>query len=808
MIKNYLKVAWRNIYRNKVYTAVNVFGLALGICACIVIYLITSYEFSFDNFHPDKERIYRVMGDLTENTGEKLHFSRLPMPLLKNGRSELPGIEVMAGMVPYNAKISVPDGNEPAKHFDAGGEIIAEPQYFDIFKCDWLAGNAATALNAPFAVVLTESKARQYFGSGPLDNMVGRQIIYDDSLKVNVTGIIREWNKNTDIAFTDIISFSTIQSSFLKANFNPTSWNEGDMSTWMFVKLAKGATVGRVNTQMLSLIKTHAGPQIKLTPWLEPLSDIHFNANVIENQIRTAHKPTLYGLIGIASFILILAVVNFINLSTAQSMRRSKEVGVRKVMGSSRTALTFQFMTETLMLTIFAVLLAVSLVKPSIAAFQSFIPTGMTFHLTEPSTIIFLLLLTLVTTLLAGLYPSIVLSSHLPVHSLKGANTHQGGEKWLLRKGLIVFQFTVSLVFIISCIVITNQLNYTRKKDLGFNADAIITVDAPRGSNAAKNAVFAQKIKQISGVDNIALQWVSPMTDNGRGMRLKFKSTDVKEMGVTQIAGDENFIPLYHIKLIAGRNLEPADSVKELVINESLVKLLGYKTPGEALGKMLYWNGKPVPVPVVGVVADFHTSSLHNPIAPLCIINRPDREGAFAIKLASKGKQSRMIKSTLSQIENVWTQIYPAETFNYRFYDESLALLYEKDQQTATLLNTSMAITIFISCIGLFGLALFTAEKRAKEISIRKILGASVANIASMISKDFVILVVISLIIASPIAWYFMSKWLEGFAYHISIKWWMFALAGVVSIAIALLTVSFQSIKAALASPVKNLKTE
>jgi putative ABC transport system permease protein len=676
MIKNYLKVAWRNIYRNKAYTAINVFGLALGICACIVIYLITSFEFSFDNFHPDKERIYRVMGNLTENTGEKLHFSRLPMPMLKEGRSELSGIGVMTGIIPYHAKISVPDGNNPAKHFSAGREVITEPQYFDIFKYDWLAGNAATALNAPFAVVLTENKARQYFGSGPLDNMVGRLIIYDDSLIVHVTGIIKEWNKNTDIAFTDFISFNTIQSSFLKAGFDQTSWSEGDMSTWMFVKLAKSATADRVNAQMVSLVKTHASPQIKLIPWLEPLSDIHFNADVVENQIRTAHKPTLYGLIGIALFILILAVVNFINLSTAQSMRRSKEVGVRKVMGSSRAALTFQFLTETFMLTFFAVLLAVSLVKPLMAAFRSFIPAGVIFHLSEPSTGVFLLLLTLVITLLAGLYPSIVLSSHLPVQSLKGPGAQQGTGQWLLRKGLIVFQFTVSLVFIISSIIIANQLNYTRKKDLGFNADAIVTVEAPRGSNAAKNAVFAQKIKRISGVEKVALQWLSPMTDNSRGMRLKFKSTDVKEIGVTQVAGDQNFIPLYHIKLIAGRNLLPADSVKELVINESLVGLLGYKNPGEALGKMLYWNNKPVPVPIVGVVADFHTSSLHALMTPLCIINRPDREGSFAIKLASKGKQSGMIKTTLSQIGMIWKQIYPAETFTYRFYDESLALLY------------------------------------------------------------------------------------------------------------------------------------
>ena len=807
MLKNHFKIALRNILHNKVYTVINILGLSLGICSCIVTYLVTSYEFSFDDFHPGKENIYRVMGDLTENTGEKLHFMKLPMPILKNARSGLSGMDAIAGIIPYRAKINIPDGSKSPKHFDGDADttVIAESQYFDIFKYEWLAGNARTALKAPFSVVLTESRARQYFGSAPLDKMVGRQVIYDDSLKVNVSGIIRDWNKNTDLAFTDFISFSTIQSSFLKSGFNADSWKQGDMSTWIFTKIADGANPAKVNAQMMAMIKTHAGQQIKLTPWLEPLSDIHFNADVIENQTRTAHKPTLYGVIGISLFILILAVINFINLSTAQSVRRAKEVGVRKVLGSSKTNLVFQFLTETFVLTLFAVALAVALVKPVMLGFHSFIPTGVTFSLELPI-VIFLVLITLVTSLLAGLYPAVALSSYLPVQSLKGNGLQPGSDRWLLRKGLIVFQFSVSLVFIISSIVIADQLNYTRKKDLGFNSDAIITVDVPRGDNPNNINVLADAVKQLSGVDKVTRQWVTPMTGNTRGMKLKFRSTDVKEMGVTQVVGDENFIPLYHIKLLAGRNLLHADSVTELVVNESLSRLTGNKTPGDALGKILYWNNKPYPI--VGVVADFHTNSLHSAITPLCIINRPDRMGALAIKLASKGKQSGMIKTTLAQVEKIWKRIYPAAPFSFKFYDESLALLYEKDQQTATLLNTSMAVTIFISCIGLFGLALFTAQKRAKEISIRKILGASITNIAVMISKDFMILVVIALLIASPVAWYFMNKWLQDFAYHITISWWVFVLAGFAAVFIALLTVSFQSIKAALMNPVKSLRSE
>ena len=785
--------------RNRVYTFVNILGLSLGICACIVIYTIIHYELSFDKFHPGKEQIYRVMGDVTESTGDKLHFRRLPLALLPNARAGTPGLDVIAGLIPYNAKVSIPNGDK----YHTGTTVIAEPQYFDIFKYTWLAGDARTALAAPFTVVLTESKGRQYFGAVPPDKMIGKQVIYDDSLMVNVSGIVKDWEENTDLNFTEFISFPTIRSSFLKNNISLSSWGEGDLSTFIFVKLSGGTPPALVNSRMAGLVRTHADPKVKLVLWLEPLSDIHFNADVVENTIRTAHMPTLYGLMGVALFILLLAIINFINLSTAQSLRRAKEVGVRKVLGGSRASLVFQFLSETFLLTFFSILLAVCLVNPVLAAFRSFVPHGVSFHLLEISTLIFLVLVVFLTTVFAGLYPAKVLSSYLPALSLKGEGVQRGGEKWLLRKGLIVFQFAVSLVFIIGSIVIANQLRYTREKDLGFTADAIITVNAPRGDSLTKVALLAQKIKQLPGVNKVALQWVPPMTDNTRGMRLKFNSSDQRETGVTQVAGNEDFIPLYQMKLLAGRNLLPSDSVREFVINEKLCRSMGISDPQTAIGKTLYWNDKPFPV--VGVVADFHTHSLHDPIAPLCIINRVEREGSLAIRLSSAGNQ---LRSTLSQIGRRWKEVYPSAPFSYQFYDESLALLYQKDQLTATLTNVSMAITIFISCIGLFGLALFTAEKRAKEISIRKVLGASITNIALLLSKDFVRLVVIALVIASPLAWYFMNRWLQSFAYRISIQWWVFLLAGTGAIFIALITTSFQAIKAAIANPIRNLRRE
>ena len=813
MFRNYFKIAWRILPRNKVYAIANILGLSLGICACISIYVITSYELSFDTFHPGKEHIYRVMGDVTESSGEKLHFARIPVPVSQTIRREVSGIESVAGIIPYNARISIPGDRIGIKNFNSRIENthfittgIAEPQYFQIFNYKWLAGNAATALTDPFTVVLSENKAHQYFGNEAPDKIIGKQIIYDDSLTVLVTGIVKDWDKNTDLGFTDFISFATLQSSFLRNNFSSNSWAQGDMASWVFAKLSPGIDPSGLKDQMNISVKKNAGPAVKLALWPEPLADIHFNADVIENPIRTAHLPTLYSLMAIALFILILAVINFINLSTAQSILRAKEVGIRKVLGSGRINLAVRFLGETFLLVLMAALLAVCMVNPVLLAFSTFIPDGVSFHLFESSTLIILLTITFVTTLFAGIYPAKVLSSYLPALSLKGMGSQKPGGQWFLRRGLIVFQFAVSLIFIIGSIVITKQLRYTREKDLGFNSNAIIIVESPGGDSLTKVAVLAEKIKHIPGVSNVARQWLSPMTENSRGMKLKFKGTDERTLGVAQVAGDENFIPLYEIKLLAGRNLEKTDTVNEFVINESLSRFMGDKNPQESLGKMLYWNDKSYPV--AGVVADFHTSSLHDPITPLCIINRPEREGGIAIKLSSKGIPVAAVKSILSKISQVWKQIYPGTNFNYKFYDESLASLYEKDKQTATLMNAAMLVAIFISCIGLFGLVLFTAETRAKEISIRKILGASVAGITIMLTKDFVKLVIISLFIAAPIGWYFMNSWLNGFAYRVRISGWIFVIAGAVALLIALFTTGFHAIKAAFANPVKNLRRE
>src|SRR5664279_4175218 len=447
MLKSYLKIAWRNIFKHKVYSIINVVGLALGICTFIVLFLISHYEITFDNFHPDKERIYRIVGDLKTASGEDIDLNTAPYSFQLSIQHEIPGLDVVAGFYPYKADISVKNTGGLLRKFDGAAQdgnwwtsiIVANQGYFAIFKYDWLAGNEATALNQPFKVVISENRARQYFGGIPFEKMLGREIIYNDSTRVHVSGIIKDWNKNTDFPFTDIISINTLcPSGDLK---NPDLWS--------FVKLSTGTSPATINHHLDRFIENHpiGDPLLKRSMYLQPLSEIHFNSHFIEDGFRKAHLPTIYSLIAIASFILLIAIINFINLSTAQTIGRAKEMGIRKILGSKKTSIIFQFLTETFIQISIATGVAMVSIKPILTVFHNFIPPDLRFNLTYPSTILFLFLLILITTLLSGLYPAKTLTSYELISSLKGISAAGAKNKMTLRKGLIIFQFSLSLFF-------------------------------------------------------------------------------------------------------------------------------------------------------------------------------------------------------------------------------------------------------------------------------------------------------------------------------------------------------------------------
>jgi putative ABC transport system permease protein len=636
-------------------------------------------------------------------------------------------------------------------------------------------------------------------------------LLFNDSLTVTVTGIVSDWKQPTDLPFTEFLSYSTSRTPFVQKAMASADVDRGvnPFNSRAFIQLRAGISPDQLAGQMQQLSKLQkVKPGTRYALTLQPLTRIHFDETVWDG-FPKPHWPTYYVLMGIAAFILLLATINFVNLSTALSIRRSKEIGMRKILGCSKRSIALQFLTETFVLTAAALLVAILAVKPMLYAFQAYIPQQVNDHLLNVANGWFLLLLLVVTTLLAGFYPANVLSAFAPVLSLKGPGAHKGQRKWYLRRALIVFQFSISLVFIISATIISRQVNYMRTGDLGFNTDAVVTLENEPRDDSPDVALVAQKIRQLPGVQKVALQSFDPLSPYQAGFGLTYKAKTEKQVDAAVQVADSNFISLYDIHLLAGRNLMEGtsrDSIKEFVVNESLTRAIGLNDPRQAVGQFVYMDDRPIPI--VGVVADFHENSYRQPIRPLALLDLARAERCFAVKLAAKGKNLASVKVTLKQMEQIWKGIYPELPFKYSFLDESIAAMYANEQKTATLMDVATAVSIAISCMGLFGLSLFTAGQRKKEISIRKLLGASVSSITSLLTRDFLALITLSLLIASPMAWYITHRWLQDFLYRAPINVWIFLLSGGLALALGLLTISFQAIRAATANPVDSLRAE
>jgi putative ABC transport system permease protein len=823
MLKNYFAVAWRSLVRNKMYSLFNILGLALGICACLVIYLITRYEFSFDTFHPDRDRIFCVDAGMHGR-----HLNGLPGPLPATMRREMTGFQTVAAFQTYAASVTVPGDQhvKPQRFDDDGSLVIAEPQYFDIFRYQWLSGNAATSLTMPNSVVLTADKARKYFGDLDPDRIIGRPLYYQDSLIVTVTGVVADLTGNSDFNYGQWISYATVPVSFLQREITLNAWNEINHSSQVMVKLAKGVRSSQIDAQFIAFAKQHYGPKPLFAASLKPLSGIHFHQEY-GGTGRKASLPVLYTLIAVAGFILILAIVNFVNLSTAQSMQRAREIGVRKVLGGNKSGIAVQFFTETLLLTVAAVGIAALMIKPVFSLFADLIPAGVHFKV-DGDTVLFLLMVMAATTFLAGFYPAKVLGNYQPTVTLKGITAAPGGEKGTLRRGLIVFQFTISLLFIIASLVIGSQLRYVLQADLGFKTDAIITIHPPRDNSqgvsafvsdknnrrqqatqtTGKTVILMNKIRQLAGVEQVIREWKAPLDQmhsrfGGSGL----KNSNGQPIEVSFHFGDDSYVPFYGMKLVAGRNLLPGDSTRELLISETFARAMGFSDVSKAIGREVVVSPAEA-YPVAGVVADFYERSFHQATWPVIIQHNPRKETTIAVRIAAKSMTAGELKTLIGRIEKDWKTVFPGAPFSYSFLDESIANMYADDLRTGRLTNWAMGITVFISCLGLLGLAIFSTERRTREIGIRKVLGATVSGIMVLLCKDIVRLILIALLIASPLAWYFMHEWLQGFAYRTPLSVWLFLAAGAAAIGIALLTVGFQAMRAATASPVRSLRTE
>ena len=817
MIKNYLTIAFRTLWNSKAVTAINILGLAIGISASLLIFLLVNYHFTFDKFEKDSARIYRVVSNFSFS-GEIYRNSGVTDPMGAAVKRELTGLDAVVSFRTWDSdiKITIPVAgkSDPLILKKQKNIIFADTDFLNLIGYTWLAGSPASALHKPFEVVLTESNARLYFPGMKVTDMVGKEIDFNDTVRTTVAGVVKDIEKNTDFSFKTFVAYSTLETPSLK----PESWNTWENTNGaqqLLVKLSPGTATAAIEKQVAALYKKNNKPDpndnSKTWHLLQPLNDLHFNTDYSGYDQPVANKSTLYGLLAIAVFLLVLGCINFINLTTAHAAQRAKEIGIRKTMGSSRKQLIFQFLSETFLLTTVATVLSVTLMPLVLTAFSAFIPEGLHFNLiNQPVILFFLLALIALVSALSGFYPAMVLSGFKPVLVLKNqaySNTGKTRNSWL-RKTLTVSQFVIAQVFIMGTILVSKQITYTLNKDIGYKKDAILYLTTNYYDTVKTHKyVLLDKLKAIPGISMVSLSSNPPSSNNTLSSTMKYtEGKKVVETDVQQKYGDTNYIKLYRLKILAGNNLPNSDTVNAFIINETYARILGFQQPQQAIGKYLQWSDKKMPI--TGVIADFHQKSLHEPIKPLAMASWSNPERTINIALQPSNENGNNWKTDIAKIEKAWKQVYPDDEFEYHFLDEDIAKFYTAEKNISSLLMWATGLSVFISCLGLLGLVMFTTTQRTKEIGVRKVLGASIRQIVTMISKDFVLLVLVAFVIAAPIAWIGMNKWLQNFAYHTDPSWWIFIVSGTLMTLIALITVSIRTIKAAIANPVKSLRAE
>jgi len=816
MLKNYLIIALRNLWRNKLYALINIAGLSIGISACIVLYLIVDFELGFDHFRTDRDRIHRIYTSF----GGAFSGTNPGVSTAMHGfvEEQMTGVESWAPLYTWGAPVAVAAGDAIVKELEEQDDLLlTDPGYFDLFPdYEWLAGSPQVALTAPNQVVLTGKKVKLYFGIDDPEQALGRTLFYRDSLPMTVAGVVAPPPVQTDLQFQDFLSFATIRNSWLKDEIELGNWDNINSSSRVFLKLTKGVQAVEVEQQLLRAaeIQSEKDPDAswEVAYHLQPFTDLHYNGElgIFDSSRSPAHLPTLYTLLLIAVLLLVVAAINFINLETAQAVRRAREVGVRKVLGGTRRELMLQFIGETLLLTLIAILLSLQLAELGLRYFDEFIPEGVDLNLFNLETLGFLAAVTIAVAVLAGAYPALLLSGFQPVQVLKEqvvsmrGNTRQGN----LRRGLIVFQFIVAQVLICGAVIAGQQLNYLIDKDMGFKKDAIIYFYTPWRVEVDKREVLERELRRLPEVAALSRHQDPPARRGYSTTIMKYRVEGGEELSfnVHRKFGDTAYIHLYELDLMAGRNLLPADSVTELIINETFARQLGHQAPDQVLGAEIWYNDRPVQV--VGVVEDFHIMSLHSPIEPMAISTQPNYDRCFSLRLHTAGSKVSNFEAVIDKVKGIWRELYPEAPFTYHFMDETVAGFYEAEQRTAKLVRTATGIAILLSCLGLLGLISYAATQRTKEIGIRKVLGASVADIVGLLTRDFLLLVLLAAVIALPLAAYLAGRWLNDFAYRIEIEWWMYLLALLATLTVALLTVSVRAVRAATANPVEALKYE
>ncbi len=793
MLKNYLKIAFRNLWKHKVFSFLNIMGLTVGMTAFFLIFMYVKFELSYDSFHSKSDRIFRMVADL-KTPSDLIHTAGPAWAVVPNVGRDFPEVEASVRVMGDNLLVKKDD-----KKFQEDKTLFVDEQFFQVFDFKLEKGNAATVLKEPLTAVLSESAAKKYFGN---QDPVGQTLqITGDKLNTTITGVMKDMPENSQLKGDILVSMSTITRKF-DASLDSQWANYGLRA---FFLLKKGTNATALQAKLPAYLEKKNGQQMKelqMFPTLlfEPLRDVYLRSTRDGSKSGNINNVYIFSIIGI--FILLIACINFINLTTARSAERAKEVGIRKVVGAARSQLARQFTGESILLCMIAFLLSIGLsvlLLPGFNQLSAKIISPSIFS--HPSYLLILFFIAIGIGVLAGIYPALVLSAFQPVKVLKGRFA-TGTRGILLRKGLVVAQFSISIALIIGTIVVYTQMQFMRSQDLGFNKDQKLIIDT--FNDPAKKS-FREAVATIPGVITTSLAGSVPGGDNpGAYSQIENAKGEMQIANLDLYFVDFDFIPQYKIKVLAGRAFSKefgTDTTQAMVINAAASKLLGYNSPADAVGKNFdQWGRKGK---VIGVVDNFHFRSLQQEIKPLSIRIEPERTALVSVNLTGANATS-----VLTAIESKWKQLIPDRPFSYFFLDEFFDKQYRNEERFGKLFFNFALLAIFISCLGLLGLASYSTMQRTKEIGIRKVMGASVAGIVNLLSRDFLKLVAISFVIAAPFAWYFMNSWLKDFAYRISINWWVFILAGTLALVIAVVTISFQAIRAALANPVRSLRAE
>ena len=799
MLKNYFTTAFRSLSRRKGHSFLNITGLSVGFAAFLLIFLVINYEQSFDSFHANKDRIFRVV-TFSRSEVNREYGVGIPLPVTESLRKDYPQLASVGSIYSDNnvqVIISEKGSSAPKKFKERNGVFFGEPQFFDMFSFPTIAGNYKS-LSMPGNILLTQSTADKYFGDWSL--AMDKTFIVD-GMPVKVTGILKDMPANTDFQIKEVVSYAT-----LRNYYNFSNWRNIYDDNECFVQLGANNSPALFNSRLKQFTDKYIKPiNNGYLLSLQPLGEMHFDSHYANFSGQVFSKDLIVALSAIGIFLLVIACVNFINLSTAQAVNRAKEVGVRKVLGGNRGQLIAQFMGEAAAISFFALIISLLVADISIPAINELLNIRLAVtELHSVKMIAFIVIALVAVILLSGFYPAFVLSGFNAVRVLKSALSVRQAGGISLRRLLVVLQFAIAQVLIIATLVVASQMNYFTHADMGFSKDAIITAQFPRDSAAVAGQDFLRnELLKTPGIEKVSFSMASPVTGGwGTDLYTPDNTSTEPNMGVGMVVADTGYFSLYHINFVAGRCYHERDTVSEFVVNETVARRLGYQDPSQAIGKKirLITIGT---FPIVGVVRDFHNNSFHDSLAPVVIICRKTQYGLANIKLNMAKAQT-----VISSMKKIWDSNYPDLTFGYAFLDQTIANFYTQENQLSQLYKVFAAIALFISCLGLYGMISFTAMQRKKEIGIRKVLGAPIKAILVLVSKEFTILISVAFLISAPFAWYFMHQWLQKYPYRINFGVWFFISTIGGSMLIAWITVGYTAIDAARANPVNSLKSE